>query len=194
MEGANSISMIICLSNAHTSYAVGARNKRLGLNEYEYSVSVNEIIESKLVASDIQVHVIDGSSVRPYNKSINHKVKLVNYHEPALAIENHLNGSKNNSASGFEVLFYPSSPKGEKIANTILAEFDDVLPFVNNGLKGKPDLAFLRDTKCPAVITEPLFVTTRHNAYYLKTERGIERIAECIAKAIIWCKDFLDQP
>ena len=77
-----------------------------------------------------------------------------------------------------------------KLAENICEKFE-YLPFKMKGASGRSDLYLLKKTKCPSVITEPLFVSHTHESAFLNYSRGVEVIGELIAYGIIsWVKSI----
>lgn len=87
-------------------------------------------------------------------------VQAVNEIGADLAIELHLNAFDGN-ASGTEMIHYPGSTKGARLAAILLTAAVGVLQLPNRGVKtpfsGRGN-AFLRGTRCPAVIVESFFI------------------------------------
>lgn len=87
-----------------------------------------------------------------------------------------------HDARGFCSFISPNASSKSKILARLLWEHAD-----KAGLKGNravpkekywvKSLAMCRDTNCPAVLTENLFMDNREDAEYLKTEAGKETIA-----------------
>ena len=97
------------------------------------------------------------------------KIDRINAINPDLAIEVHLNSNEDSSYSGHEFLYYPTSKSGKYVAEKLL-EWHSYYwnrPFCD-GLSPRSDLAFLKYTKCPAVITEQLFLSNDKEAKHLK--------------------------
>lgn len=177
--------MKIVLSDAHCSTDQGAAAH--GWTEYKYSCLVNEIIKKYIM--DFGQHfnpvvsIVDGGRYSA-PAEVRTTTEIVNGIEPDAVIENHLNGSEHQEANGSAVLYYPGSEFGEALANAINDRWQ-YLPFKERGLKPRGDIYLLRKTKCPAIITEPLFVTNKQEAGYLDFPRGIEVMGNLIGEAIL---------
>lgn len=122
---------------------------------------------------------------------LNHKIHYVNDGHYNLAVEIHANASNETAANGCEVLYFPTSTKGPILASSIQDQLVVKLPLKDRGTKpgyyqGDPangTLAFLQDTKCPAVIVEPGFMTNPSDRSILLDKPDV--IAEAIALGIL---------
>lgn len=92
-------------------------------------------------------------------------VEKCNAHAVDLDVSIHFNagakdGKGNGKTTGVEVLLYSNSSRAygwaEKVCQAIAA-----LGFKNRGLKYRPELAFLKNTKSPAMLIECCFVDDR---------------------------------
>ena len=60
---------------------------------------------------------------------------------------------------------------------------------VNRGIKERSDLLFLKGTNCPAVITEPLFLSHENSARLVLSEEFLDKVAMAIYTGI---KEYLE--
>lgn len=171
----------IVLSNAHCKAAPGATYN--ALTEYDYSCRVNKVIKDVLAQKGFDVTIIDGGA-GDQNQTLRNKVQQVNQIAPIAAIENHLNASDNPNASyGAEVLHCKGSTKGLALAGSLVKRFE-YLPTKNKGATPRDDLYFLKATSCPAIITEPIFLSHQLEQKYLNFTRGIDVLGRLIAEGI----------
>nr|DAL02856.1 MAG TPA: Cell wall hydrolase autolysin [Caudoviricetes sp.] len=94
------------------------------------------------------------------------------------------------NATGFSAFVAPKSSANSKTLARIFWEHAD-----RAGLRGNRSVpackywvgnfAIVRDTNCPAVLTENLFMNNRSDAEYLKSEHGKNTIAELHVAAIL---------
>jgi len=101
-----------------------------------------------------------------------------------LAVELHFNACKSHEAKGSEVLYI--SDAGKKYAKV----FDKHLDMFNKikdsrGIKHRSSLLFLKGTKCPAIIIEPLFLDNDEDAKILLSYEGKFKIANSIYMAML---------
>jgi N-acetylmuramoyl-L-alanine amidase len=171
----------IVLSNAHCQKAQGATF--CGKTEWLYSQRVNAIIRDVLEGLGHEVTVIEEGGTA--NEDLNKTIREINKLNADCAVENHLNGNADPKASyGSEVICYPGSKDGRGLAAAIADRFA-YLPINQHGVDERKDLGFLRSTNCPAVITEPLFITHELENKFLDFDRGIEVIGILIAEGIL---------
>jgi N-acetylmuramoyl-L-alanine amidase len=98
----------------------------------------------------------------------------------------HIN-SFNSSSHGFETYRYPGTT-GQTIAlqKAVHEEVMDVLASYNitdRGMKQK-NLAVVRETKMPAVLTETLFISNPQEAKLLQSETFLTKVAEAHARGL----------
>lgn len=98
----------------------------------------------------------------------------------------HIN-SFNSSSQGFETYRYPGTT-GKTIAlqKAVHEEVMDVLKTYNitdRGMKQK-NLAVVRETKMPAVLTETLFISNPNEAKLLQSETFLNKVAEAHARGL----------
>lgn len=105
-----------------------------------------------------------------------------------ILISIHLNSSKSSRAGGCEVLYsnlnHEISSKSEKLAKTLAKEIANSLGINCRGAKVRNDLYLLKNSKIPAVIIEPLFISNPEEEMLLKNE-GIRKIASAILRGIL---------
>lgn len=98
----------------------------------------------------------------------------------------HIN-SFNSSSQGFETYRYPGTT-GQTIAlqKAVHEEVMDVLQsynIIDRGMKQK-NLAVVRETRMPAVLTETLFISNPDEAKLLQSESFLNQIAEAHARGL----------
>ena len=101
----------------------------------------------------------DGTSVSDVLKKI---VTKCNAHDVDLDVSIHFNSGANNKGgdgktTGTEVLVYSTSSQSVAKANDVCNAISK-LGFKNRGVKTRPDLYFLKNTKAPAMLVECCFV------------------------------------
>lgn len=109
----------------------------------------------------------------------------VNEVDSDFCVEFHLN-SFDTRASGTEMIHYPGSTKGARLAAILLMEVVEVLQLPNRGVKtpfnGRGN-QFLRATRCPAVIAESGFIDNDHDLFVLNSNK--QRLVEAYARGLI---------
>lgn len=120
--------------------------------------------------------------------TLREKVNKINKLDPDICLDLHLNSSENRNVEGTETL-HSGSSQSVVLADKIHQELLACLELKDRGIKlgrylgisFKPILYFLRKTICPAVITEPLFISNKNDLEVLNHEV----IAEAIGLGII---------
>lgn len=126
-------------------------------------------------------------SVVEFYGSLRAKVRGVNLLMPDVAVEIHLNAAHNENAHGCEVLHFENSRRAIRLAQSIQDELVRDVELADRDIKSdrhlKRYLYFLRKTRCPAVIVEPLFITNANDRTLLRLN-GHTILAKEIADGI----------
>ncbi len=135
-------------------------------NEWTYNKKVAEYLKSDLQEYGITSFVVDnyGGTYGSYTSAINWLTKHLKEKKASVAIELHFNAAASQDANGMEMLYWGSSRIGLSLAEYVLQGCQKYFPLSRNrgakGLsKGSRGATFLRNTHCPALITEPFFGT-----------------------------------
>ncbi len=99
-----------------------------------------------------------------------------------LFISVHCNSFSVDSAHGVETLYYPTSIKGKKLAESVQKELLVKTGLFNRGCKMRRDLHVLNATKAPAVLVECAFISNPTEEKLLKSNP--ELFAQGIADGI----------
>lgn len=182
--------MIIFLDNGHGFDTKGKRSPDGRLLEYAWARIV--ALKLRTVLEDSGHTVI---LVTPEDKDIalSERVRRVNAYCAQYGTKNcvlvsiHINAAGNgtswSTASGWTAWVAPKSSYNSKLLAKILHT-----EAVKHGLKGNRyvpsegywtgNFAIVRDTACPAVLTENLFMDNRQEVDYLLSEKGINTIVQ----------------
>lgn len=111
-------------------------------------------------------------------------VKKCNAHEADIDVSIHFNsgaGDKkgNGKTTGTEVLVYSENSGAKKAAERTVKKIA-ALGFKNRGIKVRPDLYVLKNTKAPAMLVECCFVDDRDDCERYKAKSMAKAIAEGI--------------
>lgn len=196
--------MIVLIDNGHGSNTPGKRSPDGELMEYAYTREIanlvsyglrREGIESRLLVRE-EVDVPLSERVRRVNDECDEKGK-----SNVLLVSIHCNASGDGTewmpASGWEVYTSPGKTKADKLATCIYEAASLWLPetskFRTDFLDGDPDkesrFYILQHTKCPAVLTENLFMDNKADCKYLLSLVGKATIAKVHVEGI---KRYLD--
>ena len=136
-----------------------------------------------LVANGVEVRM---SRTKDEEDSINEEVRECNVFDPDLAIDVHNNSG---GGDGFEVFYTIGGGVGKALAQNIEKQ---VIKIGQNsrGCKTRRGqrgdyYAFVRDTKCPAVICEGVFVDTKADAQQADTKAKQQAFGVAYAKGIL---------
>lgn len=182
--------MIIFLDNGHGFDTKGKRSPDGRLLEYAWARIVALKLRTALEDSGHTVIL-----VTPEDKDIalSERVRRVNAYCAQYGTKNcvlvsiHINAAGNgtpwSTASGWTAWVAPKSSYNSKLLAKILHT-----EAVKHGLKGNRyvpsegywtgNFAIVRDTACPAVLTENLFMDNRQEVDYLLSEKGINTIVQ----------------
>lgn len=168
----------VIISVAHGPQSYQAQS---GLfNEYTLSLMWSTLLRLELKYKQINCLVI--------NKPIySVKAAFINENNPKLCLEIHFNSFHDETVRGAETLFNPGSVLGEKYAR-IMQEQLQYLPNKNRGIKegwyrskkGKR-IHFLQNTRCPALIIEPGFISAEEELITI-APLGVSLIAKAIVE------------
>jgi N-acetylmuramoyl-L-alanine amidase len=186
-------SNIILIDNGHGAETPGKCSPDGRLREYAWTRQIARRVCDKLKAPgyDARLLVPELNDV-----SLRERVRRVNRictgagSNNVLLVSIHVNAAGTgqwHNASGWTAWVAPNaSQRSRKLATLLNAEA------VKLNLKGNRsrepfftgNFAILRDTKCPAVLTENMFQDNRHDVDYLLSERGKSEIADLHVTAI----------
>lgn len=184
---------IVLIDNGHGAETPGKCSPDGRLREYAWTREIARRVCDKLKASgyDARLLVPELNDV-----SLRERVKRVNSicgdagSDNVLLVSIHVNAAGTgqwHNASGWTAWIAPNaSQRSHKLAMLLNAEA------VNLNLKGNRscepfftgNFAILRDTKCPAVLTENMFQDNLHDVAYLLSDRGKSEITDLHITAI----------
>lgn len=145
-----------------------------------------EVVRIAIYVTDI-LHERCICSVMEYYGSLRRKVRGINRIMPDVAVEIHLNAAHDTSAHGCEVLHFKNSASAINLAQCIQDELVRDVELSDRKIKSDRSLRrylyFLRKTRCPAVIIEPLFITNAKDRVLLRNG-GHMKLAKEIADGI----------
>jgi N-acetylmuramoyl-L-alanine amidase len=178
---------VVLVSGGHNPGAAGATNEE-GFSEYPETYQWAELIVARLSG-----HWKTESLVVPTG-SLTSKIEFINKvcatKPVALAVEVHFNSSPGGKGRGSETLYCPGSTSGRVYAEVVQSSMATLMS-PNRGVKegwyqmnpAKGPDAFLKRTRCPAIILEPEFIQ-RQTVIEANREMCCEVIADAIVSAI----------
>lgn len=188
--------MIVLLDNGHGAETPGKRSPDGRLLEWEYTRRVAAEIEARLLATGINaVRIVEERRDVPLRercRRANELCRGVNA-DGALLVSIHCNAAGDGrqwlGARGWGAyVSLNASARSERLARLLVegAELHGLK--VRRYAPGQPwwrqDLAMCRDTVCPAVLTENLFMDNRDDVAFLLSEEGRQSIVDAHVKGI----------
>lgn len=195
--------MIILIDNGHGSDTKGKHSPDGRLKEYLWARDVAKRIQAKLKSLGYDARLIVPEtrdiSLRERTRRVNDICRQVGSKKSLLiSVHNNAAGAdgKWHTASGWSGFVAPNaSDKSKRLAQFLYAEAEKA------GLRGNRavppckywvgNFAIIRDTSCPAVLTENLFQDNREEVEYLLSESGKNIIADIHVQAI---KKYINTP
>ena len=168
--------MKIVIDAGHGGKDPGAVGKE-GL--YEKDVT---LLLAQLVAWELRNHheVIMSRTTDTY-MTVGERVRFFEKEGVDVVISLHINASDNPAANGTEVLYFPSSTRGKKLAQCVQTALVNALGTKDRKIKPRANLGILSDTSMPAILVEPEFIS---NPAVEKEFRDTGFLVQ-IAKAIV---------
>lgn len=197
--------MIVILGTAHLASTPGKCSPDGKFKEYKYSREIVQDIKAKLesyghtVMVDVPEDDIKGMT---QNQELSHRVKFVNSLCDRYGAANcvyvsiHVNAAasdgKWHNATGWEAYTTPGKTSSDILATFLYdrAEFNLKGKKIRKDLSdGDPDkeanLYVIKNTKCPAVLTENFFQDTKEDVEYLLSDTGRHQIVRTHIEGII---------
>jgi len=153
---------------------------------------------NRRIATETQILLKNAKhNVYPFCGNLVHKISHINKNIVDVAIEIHHNANSNLKIQGAEVLYYPDSFAGKKLAEHILEVIGR--SFQTNGIYegfyqrdyNKPILYFLEKTQMPAVIVECAYLSSNNDRHNMSDDFYVIRMARRIVEGIEkWGKSY----
>lgn len=189
---------VICiLDNGHGCNTAGKRSPDHKLLEYKWAREMVQRIANKLQACGIKAHVLvpEEKDVKLSVRTRRANAMCAQYGaKNCLLVSVHINaatssGNWSNATGWSGWVATNASDNSKRFAQLLYVEA------VKRGLKGNRcvpsckywvgNFAIVRDTNCPAVLTENLFMDNKQECEYLLSEHGKETLAQLHVDAII---------
>jgi len=102
-----------------------------------------------------------------------------------IAIEIHFNASKKHNARGVEGWVYTGNAKIGLLCRNIVKRISDYTGMKNRGVKYSDKYAFIRDTKCDAIILECGFLDSEFDAKIILDPNNDDLISKAISDEMV---------
>ena len=197
--------MVVILGTAHSKSTPGKCSPDKKLREYQYSREICQEVKKQLILKGVNC-VID--ILEDEEKSLQNRCNIVNNYCKQFGAENciyisiHVNasgmGDKWMSAKGWSVFVCPTaSDSSKQLAKTLCEE---ALKYNLKGNRFLPtckywtsNLYVLKNTKCPAVLTENMFQDNKDDVKFLLSEKGEKTIIDVHVNGIMNYLKTLDK-
>lgn len=189
--------MVVILGTAHDEFTKGKQSPDGTLKEWLYSREICKRVKEQLMARGI-VTLID---VEGNNEvSLQNRCNIVNRNcdkfgkDNCIYISIHVNaagmGKTWMSAKGWSVFVCPTASQNSKtlaqsLCNVALAKNLKGNRFVPAQKYWMSNLYVLKNTKCPAVLTENMFQDNKEDVAFLLSEQGKQTITQVHVEGII---------
>ena len=192
--------MKILIDPGHGSTTPGKRSPDGALLEYAYCREIANLVYHGLHRDGIEAEVILREEV---DVPLHERIRRVNEACREYGVSNvllvsiHVNaagdGSQWMKATGWECYTSPGKTKADKLATCLVEEASVYLPQATkirtDNTDGDPDkearFYMLTQSKCPAVLTENLFMDNKSDCKYLLSLKGKAAIAKIHIKGIL---------
>ena len=167
--------MKIFINAGHGGTDPGAVSKK-GTKEADITKKVSSLLACQLIQKGFDVEYFQ------QKKSFTEVSEAENASKSDLFISIHCNSWTDKKANGVEVLHYPTSTKGIKLARLVQNELVEATTLKDRGVKARSDLHVLRRTKAVAILVELAFISNPEEEKLLLEEPKI--FADAIADGI----------
>lgn len=191
--------MKILIDNGHGWNTPGKRSPDGSLLEWKYTREI-----AKRVASELNARGIETELIVPEDSDITLSTRCKRANKTALRekgsilVSIHVNAAGGDgqwhNATGWSVFVAPNRSKNsEKLARCLLSKAREAGVMGNRCVPRDgywvKSLAMCRDTLCPAILTENLFMDNRSDAAFLLREEGKAKITRLHVEGIL---DYLN--
>ncbi|MNI15492.1 Sporulation-specific N-acetylmuramoyl-L-alanine amidase [compost metagenome] len=164
---------IVVLDAGHGGIDSGAVGN--GLKEKDLTLEMVKMIGKGLVDNYSEVKVIYTRQTDVFIK-LDDRSDIANKNNADLFVSVHINAAGDELANGMEAFYFKDSKATIITYNHIMNEIEKSAYKVNNRGTKIGNLSVLRNTKCPAVLTETLFITNKANSILLKNQKFINDV------------------
>lgn len=176
--------------NSHAGHNEIVQGASSILNEVKEDRKVNSVFINYMKAAGHTVYDCTDDKGKTQQANLENIVKKCNAHNVTYDISWHLNSGGGN---GVEVLIYDNRTKD--IAEKVAAAISEALGIPNRGVKLRPELYVLRNTKALAMIIECCFVDSTEDADKWNADKCAKAVAEVLnGKAISESKPSENTP
>lgn len=154
------------------------------VTEKDTALAVGLQLEKFLQKNDIECHLTRRTDTYV---SLDDRAKIADQHPRSLLVSIHFNGSHVENSSGFSTYYFPASPSGKFVAETIQQAIDDLHDTRNRGIHTQDYAVLVRTTGC-AVLVECGFLSNKAESRLFSSPEGQEKLAEALLLGIMRAK------
>ncbi|SET05342.1 N-acetylmuramoyl-L-alanine amidase family protein [Anaerobranca gottschalkii] len=171
----------IIIDPGHGGTSFGAVGQT-GVREKDLNLQTSLIIEKLLTNLGAKAIL---TRIKDENVTLAQRVNVANNNKGDLFISVHYNGYSDPQANGTETYWSSQGTKGsEKLAALLQTQLLEKLQRRNRGVK-QANFYVLRETKMPAALIEPLFITNPVEEQIIIKEENMVKVAEGVVDAIL---------
>lgn len=189
--------MVVLLDNGHGSNTLGKCSPDRSLLEWQWTREIVAMIEKQLLAKGIKLHRITPEN---HDVSLSTRCQRVNNYCKQYGTSKCLLVSVHINAAGSDGKWHDARGISPWVAKTSSAKSKDFAKMFQLrgealGLKGNravppqkywsANFYILKNTACPAVLTENLFMDNKEDCEFLKSQKGKEIIAKLHVDTIV---------
>lgn len=160
----------------------GAVNDEYGVTEAAIVKDVGELVEKYLVIAGCEVKVLQSNNLAGEDPDYPNVCLTANTWDADIFVSLHCNSFSNPSANGTETCVYSSWSQSGDLAHCIQDQIVDNLGTCDRGIKERPNLIVLKDTKMPAVLVEMAFISNDDDVKLLIDSK--DAFARAIARGV----------
>lgn len=186
---------MIIIDNGHGRQTSGKCSPDSRLQEWKWTRQAAAMLAQRLNENDIAATLlVPGEDDVPLARRCTLANDIARLHPGSILVSLHTNAAGNGSewhnASGWSVFVHPrASPASRALAAALFAEAAAACILGNRATPScgywTADLAILRNTICPAVLTENMFHDNADDARFLLSSSGLRTIVEIHLRAIL---------
>ena len=191
--------MIILLDNGHGCETAGKRSPDGMFREYAWAREIASRLEKEFLAANYDVRCIvpedTDISLKERTKRVN---EICNKYgkENVILISIHVNAASNgkwSKARGWSAYTSKGNTQSDEIANELYSAAANILPmemkirkdFSDGDCDWEENFYLLKNTFCPAVLTENFFMDNKDDLKFLQSEYGKVKIVKLHFKGIV---------
>lgn len=192
----------IVLGTAHLKSTPGKCSPDGKFKEYEYSRRVCKEVKRQLenLGYFVIIDVEEDDLKMTQNQELRHRRDLVNSlhrkYKNCIYVSIHVNAAgadgKWHNATGWEAYTSPGKTKADELATCLYKAAEKNLKgkklrtdWTDKDIDKEANFYILKQTTCPAVLTENFFQDTKSDVEYLESEEGFNQIVKTHVEGII---------